>query len=473
MVAMHDTTRRRVALTLFVLLAVLPLVGSIAWCISRHSTSHVEAMTRAIADRLDHAVKVESAEHVRPGVVRFERLELLDPETESLALAAREITLSMKETAPINGETADREPTTVSGDPTKDDTAAVEQILSIEARQVRIDAGETDGLTELIARLLMGRRPTDPRHIHLTTDTLLLDAGLRSQSICHATAELKPLRGCGQAELSFHLPCYTECSRPVRVRLVCDRTARPPEFGFEIDTAGAKIPCQTLGLFLPVLGDLGTRADFIGWIGARHSADGWEIRSRGRIEHLDLDRIVGDHFPHKLSGDASILLTDLVIKNDRLDYIQGQLVAGPGLISRSLLVSASREMNLPSPDRIVLLDQTVPYQKLSAYWTIDGEQLTILPGISVEPPAVLAETVGQSMAVITDAEGTLLTGPPAPQPIVSLIRALVPENRHQVPATEATDWLIRHLPLPPVIAPAPAAPEARIRLGRAADEPSM
>jgi hypothetical protein len=39
-----------------------------------------------------------------------------------------------------------------------------------------------------------------------------------------------------------------------------------------------------------------------------------------------------------------------------------------------------------------------------------------------------------------------------PQPVVALLQMLVPASDVQVPATRQTDWLMQHLPVPPMMA---------------------
>ncbi|HEY5313007.1 MAG TPA: hypothetical protein VIK18_10830, partial [Pirellulales bacterium] len=56
-----------------------------------------------------------------------------------------------------------------------------------------------------------------------------------------------------------------------------------------------------------------------------------------------------------------------------------------------------------------------------------------------------------------------------PQPVVTLVRALVPANEVQVPAAGETDLLLRHLPLAPIQPPSnadgtPITPHARLRI---------
>ena len=74
--------------------------------------------------------------------------------------------------------------------------------------------------------------------------------------------------------------------------------------------------------------------------------------------------------------------------------------------------------------------------------------------------------------ILTDRRGAVLVEPKLRcQPVLGLIRALVPQSELQVPATRQTDWLIRHLPVPQIVrrpAAEPAVPRARVRFGEKA-----
>ncbi len=71
---------------------------------------------------------------------------------------------------------------------------------------------------------------------------------------------------------------------------------------------------------------------------------------------------------------------------------------------------------------------------------------------------------------MTDRRLCLLAAPDTrSRPVATFIQTLVPESMVQVPATDQTDWLVAHLPMPPAVAPQTreaSAPSANLKLRR-------
>ena len=121
-----------------------------------------------------------------------------------------------------------------------------------------------------------------------------------------------------------------------------------------------------------------------------------------------------------------------------------------------MIVAAAERLKLtPGADTARLRD-LVSYEELSADFEIDASGLSL---------AGRCSTPG---AIMVDRSGTLLGNPASqPQPVVALLRTLVPANEVQVPATDQTDRLMRLLPVPPIELPEGEAtpPTARLRIG--------
>ena len=91
MFQLYDQTRRRMCIASFLALGVLPTVLVAAWCIGRHLPGRVEAEAQSLSWRLGLAVRLHDVQHLRPGSVLYEGVEIADPETGRILLASTQL----------------------------------------------------------------------------------------------------------------------------------------------------------------------------------------------------------------------------------------------------------------------------------------------------------------------------------------------------------------------------------------------
>ena len=89
---------------------------------------------------------------------------------------------------------------------------------------------------------------------------------------------------------------------PARLRITRNRQLSPPATGIELYTGDGELPCRLLAMGFGDLGSLGPRCRFRGYVWADETPDGWEGELTGQLVELDLGSLIGDHFPHRLSG---------------------------------------------------------------------------------------------------------------------------------------------------------------------------
>jgi hypothetical protein len=204
---------------------------------------------------------------------------------------------------------------------------------------------------------------------------------------------------------------------------------------------------------------LGEQCRFAGSAWATQAGDGWEGDVAGRFSDVDLDRLVTDRFPHKLSGVADVTLSRASFSHNRLTSAAGSLVCDGGVISRSLLTAAAESLHLTSDESIRQSNEPLwRYRRLAFNFSLDDD------GVSI---AGLCYSTAPG-AILTGAQGALLSEPPdCLIPTLALVRTLAPQSEIQVPATAETDLLLRALPLPSVVAPRAStarAPYSPLRL---------
>ena len=408
----------------------------------RHLPWVAQDEAKTLARQLGLDVHIAGLKNIRPGVVLYEGFELADPETNQCLLRCRLLEVQWKTMADAQG--------------------GKKSTLVLQASQPEIELARLQELGQLLQRAMQGRTGSPGVNLRVTARELTLRAGTISQTLTGVDGYLNNPTGGVEAIVLFHL-AGVESSNPVKIRLVRDRRTIPPTSGFELDTGGGALPCDLLSAGLPELGALGSRSRFRGYIWANqdpneHAVDNWSGEVTGQILGIDLGQLISDRFPHKLSGTADVTITTAKFSHSRLEAAAGTIVGGPGVVSRSLLQAAVKHMQFGTGVELELLKDLVPYNRLALDLLIDSRGLQI-EGRCSSP---------QSGIVMTNDRLCLLAAPVSQyQPATALIKTLVPESTVQVPATNQTDWLVTHLPMPQAVAPQTreaALPSATMRL---------
>lgn len=425
-----DHTRQRICLAAFFALCIAPTAVVAVWCITRQLPGHLRAETQRLSQELGMDVAIEKIRHLRPGVVLYEGLQLSDPETLQSALRCRTLEATWTELVDTEG---DRRP-----------------VVVLTASHVEIETAVSDRLWQLLQRNLQGQNGRPETELRVTVDQLALRTGETSQMLADLEGGIGMLPGGIQAQAAFRL-AVAASPDPVRVRIVRNRQIAPPASGFELDTGGNELPCPMLAIGLAELNSLGPASRFAGYVWANQASTGWEGEMTGKWLGIDLDGLVSGRFPHKFSGAANVAIRVARFRQGRLEEAAGELTAGPGVIGRSLVDAAATHLRLTGLPQQTSARDVLPYDRLAMGFSIDARGL-LLQGrcTDVESGTVLA--IG----------GSRLLGEPAaqPQPVVALIRTLVPASDIQVPATPQTDWLTRHLPVPDALVTRPSRPTA-------------
>ena len=454
MFRLHDKTRRYVCMAGFFLLCVTPTVLVAGWCVMRHLPGRLAAETQRLKRETGFDVSLDGMKYLRPGVVLYEGLELRDPETGEAILRCRLLEVGVVETS--------------------DDATWPGGAITLVASQPRVEAAALDRVGELVMRLLRRRAGDANLDVRLAAGELTLRTPDGSQTLTDLTGSIESTPEVAQADVKFRLagdersvPPAARDAEPISIRLARNRKSTPATTGFDLNTGGRALPCSVLAMGLPVLRPLGPRSRFFGYIRSNETPNGasaertasgrWNGEvNPGRLLDVDLDRLVTDRFPHKLSGTAEVTIQSARFHDGRLASASGTLVAGPGVISRSLIHAAATHLHLAAGAESPTPGDLVPYEQLALQFVFDEEGLWLEGRCTTVDPK----------AVLVDRERVLLGEPPAAAQLsVALLRTLVPPSELQVPAGRQTDWLIRHLPVPPAMPPqGPSSPPPRARL---------
>jgi hypothetical protein len=399
---------------------------------------------KSLGRQLGLEVRLAGLKNLRPGVVLYEDFELADPEIGQCLFRSRLLTVEWKTIADGPG----------GGKP----------VIVLSASQPEIETAGLRQLGGLLQRAMQGQTGRPAANLRVSARELTLRAGKNSQTFTGVEGSLDNPPGGVQAIVSFRIPGI-DMQEPVKIRAVRNRQTSPPASGFELSTGDGCLPCDLLAAGLPELGTLGSRCRFRGYIWANQdsgsqTSDNWSGEVTGQLLGVDLDRLVTDHFPHKLSGAADVTIQTARFSHGRLEQATGTVMAGPGVVSRSLLQAAVKHLQFTSGADLDLLGDQVPYDRMALDLFLDGGGLRIAGQCSS----------ANSGIVMTDHRLCLLAAPDTrSRPVAAFIQTLVPESMVQVPATDQTDWLVAHLPLPPAVAPQTreaTAPSANLRLRR-------
>jgi hypothetical protein len=312
--------------------------------------------------------------------------------------------------------------------------------LLIRTDRVDVEEREFDCVSKALQnRFLMIGGPL-PKSLRIVVDEVGLSGSSRLSSIYDMRAELEAIETGRRATIQFRLARAAAAS-PAQIRVFRDRRHGSPITRLDLDTDTMPLPSSLVSSLLSRDIQLGSRAQFRGKAWAKLNSSGWEAELTGHLTDVDLGEVITRRFPHKLDGTAHLEVLKAVVRGSRLVEAEGVISAGPGVLSHSLLAAAADNMHLvsqfksdASADRV-----DVNYERLASRFVIDAQGLTIF-GICESGP---------TGTLITGESGVMLRQTTrGPQPVINLVRALVPQRDLQAPLTQETEMLIGFLPLP-------------------------
>jgi hypothetical protein len=415
MLQLYDQTRRRVALAAFFAIGIVPTVAVGTWCVMRQGPWHVWAESQRLGRQLGMDVALAGVRHPRPGVAVYEGLRLSDPETGQEVL--RSGVLEATWTEAVDGQ--GRRPAIV-----------------LAAPNVEVEAAGTGRLWQLLQGnlRLQGGRPEIEVRVKL--GEVAIRGGEHPLALTNVEGGIGALSGGVQAVASFHVAGLTAAA-PVRARLVRNRQLRPPADRIELDTAGTPLPCPLLALAIPEAAMLGPTSRFAGSIASHQTAGGWEGEISGQCLGIDLDRLVSDHCPHRLTGLADMTIRRARFRSGRLEETTVLLTSGPGVIGRGLLEAAAAQLRLIGAFPQAPAGELLPYDQLSVAITLDARGLW-LRGLCQNAEAGTILRAGQAR----------LLGEPQsqPQPLLAVGWGLMPAGGDRPPTPNRAGGLARRVP---------------------------
>lgn len=402
-----------------VVCCLLPTVAVGGWIVQRTSGQFAIAQKaeweRELTSRLGLAVEIDAVSYPSHSLASLDNLRLLDPETRALIAEASRIEI-----------------------------AAADAGWEVQAWQPRIAAGRLSELLRTIDQRLLRERSTGSPLCAISARELLLADDAAGLSLLNVMARLESTEQGPAAELTFHLPTGAATgAAPARLAVVRNRQVSPPATLWQLETAGHPLPIALFAAAAPDLSRLGPNCRFDGQLAVVQSPEGVTGQWSGTLGGVDLDALVTERFPHQLSGLATINIERASLDRGKLTEIRGTIQAENGAISHSLLAATQEHLGLvvAADNASVRPGQLVAYRQLSLGFALNDRVLSLTGSADPTTAGIL----------LANAAGPILQAPlqHATSP-VSLLRALLPDNQYQVPATRQTDALVSLLPIPNV-----------------------
>lgn len=406
MFRLHETTHRRLCQLGFVALCILPILGIIAWS-AWLRTSHFHTLEeRQLSGLVGANVRFAQCRHVRPGVVAYDQVEVSDPETAECL--ARVLTLEVR-----------RQGGTIL-------LALPEVALYSERALVR--------LWSTLERQL--RQIDSPGKLRIQLASLSLRwPGVEQRFVVpevqvgsHAIGRYFSARF-HQVEKVGETAAAEACALEVWL----DRRQKPSQLYYSLKTGAASLPCRLFAPVWPPAARLGGQSLFQGTLWAQEINNQWQGEVAGLLRDIDLDALITEQFPHRLSGRGQARV-DAAFDASTLARCSGLLEAGPGEVGASLLASAGDALGakaaVPSTG-----EQATGYDRLILSFDLTRGVIQQLQG-----------SPDHGGAIFIAGNQALLTEPPAAaQPIANLVEMLEPAGRHKVAASRRSARLVELL----------------------------
>lgn len=421
MIRLHDRTRRRIALTLFCALGLAPALGISAWGLWWRSARHVASEAQQLGWRLGMVASLGGVRHPAPGELVYEDLWLREPEGRQPVLRCRRLEVRWQE-PPAQGQG---------------------RLLRVVMARPEIAAPHWEEIWRLVDRLVTGRMGTEPLTAHVAIDQLSVVGCQPTHAVEQVDLRVAARTEGTRVDVAFRLAGETS-TEPARLLITRNRQRTPAATAFELDTGSAALPCRLLAVGMRGWDVGGPACSFRGALRVELSPDGPNGEIDGEFLGLDLETLIADRLPHRLSGTADLAIQRARFRQGRLIEAAGSLVGGPGMVGRSLLEVAIQRLGMTGGVGIDRADRLVPYDRLAVWFACDSKGIR-LRGLAPS---------GAPGTVLSSRAGVILGEPDVSQPpipLAALVQALSPDAAEElIPIARQNDWPSHRLPNAPL-----------------------
>jgi hypothetical protein len=407
----------------FVVTCILPTLFVASWVYQhlspRYWAAQQEDWQRVLSQRLGLKVEVATVAYPTIDLARLGKVRLSDPETGQEFARIRSMELSW-----------------------------TDEGWTVELSQPEIQLAQLPTVWKDLHERLF--RQTEGKRCELIAGELTLHGEEGSQTLSEWQAVWEPGEQLSRL-VTQGILAGSQSRAPILLTIARDRRSQPPVTTWELDTAGTSLPCLPAAGDLPLLTALGKDCKFRGQVQVALTERGWQGNLRGTLEPVDLDQLVTEHLPHKLSGQAKVSLDQCEFSDGRIKLLRGTLLSNGGYVSHSLLAAAAANLAMQEAGiRPASTQGHVYYQRMSFGFLLGEAGLTLTGQADAQ----------QNGVMITAATSPILLEPAERQlPVSRLLHALATPGDEHALASAAVEQVRRILPLP--LAAAPAGINAR------------
>jgi hypothetical protein len=377
MFAFHETTRRRICRTAFVLMCLAPTLWTAAWIIERRLPTYGAAQAVRLSNLLQVRAELTGYGEPRPQSVRCAQLTLTDPATGQAVARLQEVRLR----------------STGGGS-------------MITAERVTVDAPQVGVLARKISSWLMAERAetTDFYVERLVINFPSTDANKTTREIALGAAQARVQRnatGATQLRLAIRSLGSPPADKPV-AQFAVERSSNAK--GIVTANLETSLPIPPPALAgVPGMDGLDAETMFTGAVQWTFDHTGQAGIVSGRLEGMELQALLPPGSPHAAVGRATVTIAELRWRDRRIERLEGATVVEKAAVSASLLTAAAKHLYcVPMSDGVAASDSApmIAVDRLACRFVLDQKGLTLtgdMPPAEKLPAGCLATSGGVAL----------------------------------------------------------------------------
>ena len=412
---LHYITRRWITRIAFLLLCLVPTVVVIGYATVGQFSSAATKYEQALSERFNLAVKIDHVAHPKPNKTILTGVKFSELGTNLPVASARVIELVQRD-----------------------------ETLYIVVSQPEVQGEMLHYWWDITQQLMKLQQQENSQAVRLVVNDVTIVAPGGKQTLVDFLGRIEPTeQGSPEtgsiASAEFRI-AGMRAKEKITLRVSNHYHDANIESKIHLNTASGSMPCSLLSSILPSLTRLDEAATFQGRIWATQTNERWSGEVSGALREVNLDSLISDQFPHKLSGIADITQLGIKFHDNRVTQAQGELnVTAAGYIGHPLILAAVEHLGLTTSTVLDESQSLMTYKKLAFAFKVTTTGVSLFGRCSESDPSV----------ILTNANGPLLReAREQPKATLSLLRALIPQTDAQVPFSQEANHLLPHLPLP-------------------------
>ena len=374
---MHEATQRRLLRCAFLLLCVLPTLGVVIWVFAWSLPGHTARLEQQLRNRLGAVVRIDRVTHLRPGALRLDHLQLIDPETRQ----------PLAEIGSLHWQCTDA-------------------ALKLTGTQATVPQHQWRRLWSLLQDRLLHQDVLKGRSASMSFDQLTIETRGEPCRLYDLDGALYHEQTTWCADLRMQ-PEKESDQPPLQMSVRRERASDQPITKLLLDTHSQSVSLS----FLPdsMHRRLGLHSAFHGRLSVTCDDGNWNGHMAGGLEGVDLKALIAPELPYHLDLRVDVEIAEADFGSAGLEQARGSCAATSGTMGRPLVSSLVAHHFGAAGAALTdhaAEDDCVRVQQLSVDWQIGDKGLTLCGSC----PADSGTESAQQVAIVCD-QGPLWVGP--------------------------------------------------------------